>query len=263
MTANDHYEVLAIRYAERNNRIRADSFIFTDDHTSSHPMDYFVWLIRNETRTILVDTGYDATEAAQRGRPILVEPVEALANIGITPEMIDSIIVTHLHYDHAGGLAQFPQARLHLQEAEMAYATGPCMCHGTLRMPFTADHVCETVKRVYAGKVTFHDGTSQIAPGITVHRIGGHSRGLQCVRVETANGPVVLASDASHYYENYQRKVPFPLVVDVEDMLKGFDQLERLAGPGGRIIPGHDPLVRAKYPRAFEGSRADVRRLDL
>ena len=263
MTANDHYEVLAIRYAERNNRIRADSFIFTDDHTSSHPMDYFVWLIRNETRTILVDTGYDATEAAQRGRPILVEPVEALANIGITPEIIDSIIVTHLHYDHAGGLAQFPQARLHLQEAEMAYATGPCMCHGTLRMPFTADHVCETVKRVYAGKVTFHDGTSQIAPGITVHRIGGHSRGLQCVRVETANGPVVLASDASHYYENYQRKVPFPLVVDVEDMLKGFDQLERLAGPGGRIIPGHDPLVRAKYPRAFEGSRADVRRLDL
>ena len=263
MTANDHYEVLAIRDAERNNRIRADSFIFTDDHTSSHPMDYFVWLIRNETRTILVDTGYDATEAAQRGRPILVEPVEALANIGITPEIIDSIIVTHLHYDHAGGLAQFPQARLHLQEAEMAYATGPCMCHGTLRMPFTADHVCETVKRVYAGKVTFHDGTSQIAPGITVHRIGGHSRGLQCVRVETANGPVVLASDASHYYENYQRKVPFPLVVDVEDMLKGFDQLERLAGPGGRIIPGHDPLVRAKYPRAFEGSRADVRRLDL
>ena len=116
MTANDHYEVLAIRYAERNNRIRADSFIFTDDHTSSHPMDYFVWLIRNETRTILVDTGYDATEAAQRGRPILVEPVEALADIGITPEMIDSIIVTHLHYDHAGGLAQFPQARLHLQE---------------------------------------------------------------------------------------------------------------------------------------------------
>ena len=263
MTANDHYEVLAIRYAERNNRIRADSFIFTDDHTSSHPMDYFVWLIRNETRTILVDTGYDATEAAQRGRPILVEPVEALANIGITPEIIDSIIVTHLHYDHAGGLAQFPQARLHLQEAEMAYATGPCMCHGTLRMPFTADHVCETVKRVYAGKVTFHDGTSQIAPGITVHRIGGHSRGLQCVRIETAKGPVVLASDASHYYENYQRKVPFPLVVDVEDMLKGFDQLERLAGPGGRIIPGHDPLVRAKYPRAFEGSRADVRRLDL
>ena len=263
MTANDHYEVLAIRYAERNNRIRADSFIFTDDHTSSHPMDYFVWLIRNETRTILVDTGYDATEAAQRGRPILVEPVEALADIGITPEMIDSIIVTHLHYDHAGGLAQFPQARLHLQEAEMAYATGPCMCHGTLRMPFTADHVCETVKRVYAGKVTFHDGTSQIAPGITVHRIGGHSRGLQCVRIETAKGPVVLASDASHYYENYQRKVPFPLVVDVEDMLKGFDQLERLAGPGGRIIPGHDPLVRAKYPRAFEGSRADVRRLDL
>ncbi|MEZ5799857.1 MAG: MBL fold metallo-hydrolase [Nitratireductor sp.] len=143
MTANDKYEVYAIRYAERSNRIRADSFIFTDDHTSSHPMDYFIWLIRNDERTILVDTGYDAKEAAQRDRPILVEPSAALADIGVAPDSIDSIIVTHLHYDHAGGLAQFPQARLHLQEAEMVYATGPCMCHGTLKMPFTADHVCE------------------------------------------------------------------------------------------------------------------------
>ncbi|MEZ5789514.1 MAG: N-acyl homoserine lactonase family protein [Nitratireductor sp.] len=263
MTANDKYEVYAIRYAERSNRIRADSFIFTDDHTSSHPMDYFIWLIRNDERTILVDTGYDAKEAAQRDRPILIEPSAALADIGVAPDSIDSIIVTHLHYDHAGGLAQFPQARLHLQEAEMVYATGPCMCHGTLKMPFTADHVCETVKRVYAGKVTFHDGTAEIAPGISVHKTGGHSRGLQCVRIETAKGPVVLASDASHYYENYQRKVPFPLVVDVEDMLKGFDTLEILAGPNGRIIPGHDPLVRETYPRAFNGSKADVRRLDI
>ena len=158
MTANDKYEVYAIRYAERSNRIRADSFIFTDDHTSVHPMDYFIWLIRNDERTILVDTGYDAKEATQRDRPILIEPSAALADIGVAPDSIDSIIVTHLHYDHAGGLAQFPQARLHLQEAEMVYATGPCMCHGALKMPFTADHVCETVKRVYAGKVTFHDG---------------------------------------------------------------------------------------------------------
>ena len=263
MSDDTQYEVYAIKYAERlGNRVRANSFILTDDHSAPHPIDYFVWVVRNGHRTILVDTGYDSAEGQSRERPIQIEPAAALAEIGIDPEQLDSIIITHLHYDHAGGMAQFPQARLHLQEAEMAYATGRCMCHDTLREPFTADHVCEAVKRVYTGRVEFHDGDAEIAPGVSVHHIGGHSRGLQCVRVETASGPVVLASDASHFYENYETGVPFPIVVDVEDMLAGFERLKSLAGPAGRIIPGHDPLVRERYPRAFAGSSMDVRRLD-
>ena len=262
MSAERHYEVYAVKYAERDDRMRTDSFIFDDDHASVHPMDYFVWVIRNDERTILVDTGYDNAEGAARDRPVLIEPRAALADIGIQPEAIDSVIVTHLHYDHAGGLAHFPDARLHIQDAEMAYATGRCMCHDTLRMPFTADHVCEAVKRVYSGKVTFHDGDAEIAPGITVHRVGGHSRGLQCVRVETATGPVVLASDASHYYENFEAGKPFPIVVDLEEMLAGFDYLNGLAAAGERVVPGHDPLVRDRFARAFDGSKADVRRLE-
>lgn len=258
-----HHEVFAIRYAERNQRVRGDSFIFDEAHDTSHPMDYFIWLIRNDERTILVDTGYDSAEAAARGRPILIDPAEALREIGVNPDSIDTIIVTHLHYDHAGGLARFPGARLHIQEAEMAYATGPCMCHPTLRMPFTATHVCEAVKRVYAGKVIFHDGDAEIAPGVSVHRIGGHSRGLQCVRIETADGPLVLASDASHFYENLDAQKPFPIVVDLEDMLKGFTRLRELAGPRNLIVPGHDPLVRERFLRTFETAPMDVRRLDL
>lgn len=256
------YEVLALKYAERNGRTRRESFIFDDDHASPHPMDYFIWLIRGQGRTILVDTGYDGREAAARDRPILIEPCAALAAIGVRAEEIEDCIVTHLHYDHAGGLDQFPNARLHMQAAEMAYATGPCMCHGTLRMPFTADHVCEAVRRVYSGKVTFYDGDGQVAPGITVHAIGGHSRGLQAVRVETAQGPMLLASDAAHYYENFELKKPFPIVADVEAMLKGFDLMPTLA-PTERIIPGHDPLVRARYPQVHEGCGLAVHRLDV
>ena len=78
----------------------------------------------------------------------------------------------------------------------MVYATGPCMCHSVLQYPFTVDHVCDMVRRVYDGKVIFHDGDATVAPGVTVHKVGGHSRGLQVVRVETEQGPVVLASDA-------------------------------------------------------------------
>ena len=215
MLESGQYEVYAIKYAERINRTRAETFIFEDDHISPHPMDYFIWVVRNEHRTILIDTGYDGGEASSRERPILIEPREALSRIGIKPDSIEQIVITHLHYDHAGGLAQFPGARLHMQEAEMAYATGPCMCYQALQAPFTAGHVCEAVKRVYSGLVKFHDGDGEIAPGLTVHLIGGHSSGLQCVRVMTANGPLVLASDAAHYYENYEEYKPFRIVADV------------------------------------------------
>ena len=82
------------------------------------------------------------------------------------------------------------------------------------------------------------------------------------MRVETAGAPVLLASDASHYYENFEAGKPFPIVVDMEDMLAGFDWLNARAAKGETVVPGHDPLVRERFPRAFDGSQADVRRLD-
>ena len=242
------WEVYSLKYADRAARTRADSFIFDDNHDAPHAMDYFIWVLRRGAEVILVDTGYDAQEGAARGRPIRMDPVTALAPLGIAPEEVDRVIVTHLHYDHAGGLHLFPNASLHLQAAEMAFATGPCMCHDTLRMPYTASHICEAVRRLYSGKVIFHDGDAEVAEGVTVHCIGGHSRGLQCVRVRTQAGWLVLASDAAHFYENFLARKPFPIVVDLQNMLDGFEMLRRLASAPRLIVPGHDPLVRDYFP---------------
>jgi glyoxylase-like metal-dependent hydrolase (beta-lactamase superfamily II) len=243
------WDVHAVKYADRNARRRGDSFLFDDRHDVAHPMDYFIWVLRRGDKVILVDTGYDSAEADVRGRPIRLDPRAALAPLGISAEAVETVIVTHLHYDHAGGLHLFPAATLHMQASEMAYATGPCMCHDTLRMPFSAGHICEAVKRLYSGKVVFHDGDAEVADGVTVHRIGGHSRGLQAVRVRTSAGWLVLASDAAHFYENFQKRKPFPIVVDLQDMLDGFITLERLASRPELIIPGHDPLVMQLFPQ--------------
>ncbi|MEM1301677.1 MAG: MBL fold metallo-hydrolase, partial [Pseudomonadota bacterium] len=102
------WEVYAVKYAERNSRTRADSFIFDDNHDAPHAMDYFIWVLQKGDRTILVDTGYDAAEAASRNRPIATDPRDALKPLGIVAEDVTEIIVTHLHYDHAGGLHLFP-----------------------------------------------------------------------------------------------------------------------------------------------------------
>ena len=253
------WEVHAVKYADRNARTRADSFIFDDNHDTPHAMDYFMWVLRRGNETILVDTGYDEAEANARNRPIRMNSHAALAPLGLKAEDITTLIVTHLHYDHAGGMHLFPNATLHMQAAEMAFATGPCMCHDPVRRPFTADHICEAVKRLYSGKLTFHNGDGEIAEGVTVHCIGGHSRGLQCVRVRTSAGWLVLASDAAHYYENFEARKPFPIVVDLQNMLDGFDTLYRLASSPDLIIPGHDPLVRSYFPA---GVADHITRLD-
>lgn len=254
------WQVHAVKYADRNARARRDSFLFDDNHDAPHAMDYFMWLLRDGSRTILVDTGYDQSEATARGRPIRLDPREALAPFELTPEDISEVIVTHLHYDHAGGLALFPNAHLHMQAAEMAFATGPCMCHDVLREPFTAGHICEAIMRLYGGKLTFHTGDNQLAEGLSLHCVGGHSRGLQCVRVRTQAGWMVLASDAAHYYENVLARKPFPIVVDIEDMMLGFERLIDLASRPELIIPGHDPLVRQVYPQDLA---SHIRRLDV
>ena len=254
------WDIYAVKYAERNTRTRADSFIFDDHPTAQHGMDYFVWVLDNGTRKIVVDTGYDQAEATRRDRPILRDPAKAIEAVGVDAETVDTVIITHLHYDHAGGLDRYPNAKFHLQAAEMQFATGPCMCHDTLRMPFTADHVCEMVQHVYSGRVVFHGGSAEVAEGVRVHCVGGHSRGLQVVEVATANGPVVLASDAAHYFENFVERKPFPIVADLEPMLEGYTTLMRLAGHADRVIPGHDPIVTTKFPKV--GTSGFVWRLD-
>lgn len=263
MADAESYEILAIKYGTHANRVRADNILLADDHACPHPIDYFVWVIRNGHRTVLLDTGFTHAEAKERGRNLDREPREALELIGVDAASIDNVIISHLHYDHAGTLDHFPAARFHLQETEMAYATGRCMCDEILRRPFNAEHVCQMVKRVYSGRVQFHDGDAEVAPGITVHAAPGHSKGLQCVRVLTESGWVVLAADASHLYENFEERRPFPIVVDVEATLRSYDRLEQLATSRRHVVPGHDPLVLKRYPALNERTQGIVHRLDV
>ena len=261
---SETYEILALKYATHANRTRFDNFMSADDHSAPQPIDYFVWLIRNANRTLLVDTGFDHAEAKLRGRTLDLEPQEILKRVGLDAAKIETVIISHLHYDHAGTLDQYGKAKFHIQEAEMAYATGPCMCEDAMRKPFTVDHVCSLVKKVYSGRVAFHNGDGEVAPGVTVHKTGGHSKGLQSVRVITANGPVVLASDATHLYENIDRRKPFSITVDVEETLKTYTRLEQLAGGvRARVVPGHDPLVLKRFPAWKPETDGTVHRLDL
>jgi glyoxylase-like metal-dependent hydrolase (beta-lactamase superfamily II) len=248
----------ALRYATVARRPH-ENFIAADPHDGPDAMDYFVWAIVPEGEgpesAIVVDTGFAQPAADRRRRTLLRCPTEALRALGVVAAQVRDVVITHLHYDHAGNLDKFPAARFHLQETEMAFATGACMCEPFLRHAYDVEDVVQMVRSVYAGRVCFHRGDTELRPGVTLHRIGGHTDGLQVVRVHTERGWIVLASDAAHYGDNLRRRSPFPIVYHVGDMLRGFDTLRLLADSDDHVVPGHDPQVRQRYaPLAPEES---------
>jgi len=249
---SDTHEVFAIRYGHHD-RPAHENYIGGDPHDILQPLNYFVWVIRGAHGTFVMDTGFDHAMAAKRGRLILKPVAEGLRAIDVNPDEVRDVIISHLHYDHCGNHDLFPRARYHVQEREMMYGTGRFMCHAHQRIPFEVDDVVAMVRKVFEDRVVFHDGHDTLVPGVTVHHIGGHSMGLQCARVKTARGHVVLAADATHLYAHIDEGRVFPVTYSVAETLEGYSTLKKLADSPGHIIPGHDPQVLTRYPAAGPG----------
>ncbi len=255
------YEIYAVKYAHHERRAR-ENFIGGDPHDGPMPLDYFVWLVRNAGRALVVDTGFSAATAARRQRNHLRCPTEGLRMLGVDAATVRDVVITHLHYDHVGNFDLFPAATFHLQDDELRYATGRHMCHEVFSGAFDIEDVVGMVRNVYRGRVRFHDGDAALFPGISLHHIGGHTMGLQVVRVATRRGWVLLASDASHFYANMEQVRPFPIVYSVADMVAGYARMGALADSPEHVIPGHDPQVMQRYPAPRKDLEGIVARLD-
>ena len=254
------HRILAIRYGHLD-RTSDQNFLGGDEHASSMPLDYYIWVVKSDERTIVIDTGFEAGAAAARGRTLTRPVSEGLAAVGVDPTQVLDVVITHMHYDHAGNLPLFPRARFHVQEAEMSYCTGRSMTERRHSGAFDVENVVTVVRRVYEERVVFHAGDTILFPGVSLHHLPGHTLGMQVVRVDTERGPVVLASDATHFWANLEREVPFPIVADVPAYLKSLRALRTLAPSIDHIIPGHDPQVLERFPA--EPGINDVVRLDL
>jgi len=256
------YALYAIRYATREAQ-RRDHFIGGDPHDGPMPMDYFVWVAVADGRAVIIDTGFREEVAIRRKRTFLRCPVEALGLLGVDPQAVQDVILTHLHYDHVGNFDRFPAASFHLQEKEMHYATGRYMRYPRLAHSFEAEDVCGMVRLNFARRVVFYDGDATVAPGIRVHRASGHSAGLQFVTVNTRRGWVVVASDVTHFYENMDNERPYVTAFHIGEMLEGFDRLRAVAPTPEHIVPGHDPLVMQLYPAVRPELEGIAVRLDV
>ena len=252
------YEVYACKFAEHAGT-RGHYFYGSagDPHEEPVDLDFFVWLLRphgatDDRDSIVVDAGFTAEVGARRNRRHLRRPSEALAALGVRVEDIPTVVLSHLHYDHVGDVDPFEMARFVLQEREMAFWTGRFAGRREYRSLVEPDDIAGLVRANFAGRIHWVDGDAEVAPGVSVHLVGGHSPGLQAVRVSTDAGPVVLALDAAHFWSNLDADLPFGIVHELAGMYAAFDRLRELAGRDGTVVPGHDPAVLRRYP-AVEG----------
>lgn len=237
------YEVFAVRYATMPDRVQAQNLMncCATDASRAMPMDYYLWLIRNEQETIVVDTGANADTLARRGRTPLIDIAPALLEVGVRSEQVEDVILTHLHYDHAGGTELFSNAQFHLQASEWAFVNSAVMQHTLIVGPYEATDL-ETIRSLIdIERVRLHQGDHQLRPGIELRHVGGHTGGTQIVRVRTARGWLVLASDAMHFRANADQCSPFPIVADVVANLDSHRLCIELADARDLVIPGHDP----------------------
>jgi glyoxylase-like metal-dependent hydrolase (beta-lactamase superfamily II) len=256
------YALYAIKYAWRDAR-RRDHFIGGDPHDGPMPMDYFVWVAVSGERAIVIDTGFTAEVARPRGRTHIRCPAAALSLVGVNARDVKDVVLTHMHYDHAGNCDKFPGARFHLQESELHFTCGHHMRHARMAHSFEVEDVVGLVRLNFDRRVALYDGDVQLAPGITLHPVGGHTPGMQFVRVHTQRGWVVVASDVTHYYENFETYRPYTAAWHVGDMLEAYDKLRAAAPSIRHIVPGHDPLVLARYPTVSSSLDGIACRLDV
>lgn len=243
------HNVYALKFAEHPGAPRG-AFFFgptTPSPDELIKLDYFFWLVRSPDRDIVVDIGFTAETADRRGRPHLRSPDQALLDLGVDPAGVELVIMTHLHYDHAGCWAPFTTASFVLQESELAFWTGPHLSRPQMKWLVELADLEAMVSLNYEGRLQLINGDAELVPGVSVHRVGGHTPGSQVVRVHTSKGGVVLASDAAPMYENQQTDTPFGILTDVPGSLDAFDRMYALAESPELIIPGHDPLVFERF----------------
>jgi glyoxylase-like metal-dependent hydrolase (beta-lactamase superfamily II) len=246
------YEVLAVRYGSRGGLARSDYYLRYQTYgepDGEMRMDYFFWVLRGADETILVDTGWDPEVAALRGRELYIAPAEAMERLGVRADTVSQVILTHLHWDHTGNLDRFPDARLVVEERELEFWGSPM----GRRLQFAAHAEQSDIEHVLRadreGRVTRLQGDAPVAPGLEARLVGGHSAGQLILLADTRAGPVVIASDAIHYYEEMERDWPCSLLVDVAETYAGYELLRELEAGGRQIVAGHDPLVLERFPR--------------
>jgi len=248
------YEVYAIRYATIPD-FAVSGLVAGADPARKMDIAMMVWLLRGNGKNILVDSGFYREQFFQQWHVTdFVKPSDAVKRVGLQPEDITDVVVTHMHWDHADGMDLFPNARVWLQKEELEYYAGSAWQSRRTHGGIDPDDAMAAVKLNLQGRMGLVNGDAQeILPGVTCYTGGKHTYASQYVGVNTAAGTVVLASDNLYLYENLEKHVPIAATLDAASNLRAQDRMKQLASNPKLIVPGHDPAVMTRFREVQPG----------
>jgi glyoxylase-like metal-dependent hydrolase (beta-lactamase superfamily II) len=247
----DKYQVYAVRFATIRD-FSAAGLVAGADRTRRLDIAMTLWVLKGaDGRVALVDSGfYRERYFKQFAVADYVKPSEAIAPLGLKPEDVTDIFLSHMHWDHAGGIELFPAARIWVQKADYEYYTGDAWQARTTHGGIDQDDVLEIVRRNMLGKVTFLTGDDDTSISGIAFGVGGkHTRESQFITAETRAGKVVLASDNMYLYENLDEHKAIAQTLDAASNLRTQDRMRALAASPKLLIPGHDAAVFDRFPR--------------
>lgn len=259
------WSIWALEYARSN--MPKDFFGGTLTHSNEgrvrNPMLYSVVMggaVGEAAKPIVIDTGMKGDFSPSGKSYENVEaPSVTLAKIGLAPEDIETVVLTHLHFDHAGNLDQFPNAKFLVQRSEydgwkqvLAEPGDPRGRDRKWAMSSLNPADFEVLDALIAdGRVTFLDGDEEIAPGLTCRlETDSHTFGSQWVEVQTPEGPFVVAGDCVYWYANVEELWPPGYIQgNAWRLIETYRRvLGLLDGEVNRIVPGHEPEVFVRHP---------------
>lgn len=220
------------------------------------PVNCYFWLLQGGGHNVLVDTGMggshsfpqDSYRQAAASFPVApgMDTVSCLLRHGLTPDDIDTVILSHLHMDHCANAPLFRRARIVINARGWKNALAP-------RHPLLAPYPPEVIRTLateMAGQIVAVADEAEVWPGLSVFWTGGHTVCSQATKVRTGAGTAIITGDVVYLYENLERDHPIGLGVSVTECLQAMARIRREADI---VLPGHDPQILERHPGGLIG----------
>lgn len=242
-------KVYCVEYAILANYPK-DALLFGTDRGQKVDVPFTLCLAKSGNNVIAMDSGWVNQEVgAKWGGKDYIDYKTLFGQVGIKPEDVKLVTIGHMHWDHGGGMSQFPNAKFVVQKNELEFAAGSMTGNKQARAGFEPADILEMVKLNWEGRVILPDGdvkdvAHDVVPGVDVYLTPGHTAGTQTACLDTIKGQMCYTSDAVYMYRNIQEDIPLGFGLNMYQMLESYKKIRKAVGDG-ILVPGHEPELFA------------------